>query len=119
MANRDNLSTGTSTSGTSSDWNTEEQYWRSNWSTRPYITADRGYDYYQPGYRYGFESATRYRGRDWNDVETDLRSGWERFEHRGQSTWENVKDAVRDAWNRLTGDVEHTPVTKGSSRSTY
>jgi hypothetical protein len=67
------------------------------------VSADRGYEYYQPGYRYGVESATRYRGRNWNDIEGDLRSGWDRFEHRGQSTWENMKDAVRDAWNRVTG----------------
>ena len=104
MPHRDNLSTGTSTGGVSStDWNTEEQYWRSNWNTRPYVSADRGYDYYQPGYRYGYEAANRYRGRNWNDVEGDVRSGWDRFESRGQSTWENVKDAVRDAWNRVTG----------------
>jgi hypothetical protein len=103
MANRDNLSTGTSTGGVSSDWSSEEKYWRSTWNTRPYVTADRGYDYYRPGYQYGFESANRYRGRDWNDIENDLRSGWDRFEHRGHSTWENVKDAVRDAWHRDTG----------------
>ena len=103
MAKRDDISTGTSTGGTSTDWKTEEQYWRSNWNTRPYVSADRGYEYYQPGYRYGVESATRYRGKNWNDVEGDLRSGWDRFEHRGQSTWENMKDAVRDAWNRVTG----------------
>ena len=103
MANRDNLSTGTSTGGVSSDWTTEEQYWRNNWNSRPYVSADRGYEYYQPGYRYGFESANRYRGRNWNDVEGDLRSGWDRVENRGQSTWENVKDAVRDAWDRVRG----------------
>jgi hypothetical protein len=102
MANRDNLSTSGSTSGVSTDWTDEEQYWRSNWSSRPYVSADQGFDYYRPGYQYGYESATRYRGRDWNDVEGDLRSGWERFENRGQRTWENVKDAVRDAWNRVT-----------------
>jgi hypothetical protein len=102
MANRDNLSTGTSTGGVSGgDWRTEDEYWRTNWSNRPYVSADRGYDYYRPGYQYGYESASRYRGRDWNDIETDLRSGWDRFENRSQSTWENIKDAVRDAWNRV------------------
>jgi len=101
MANRDNLSTGTSTGSTSGDWTAEEQYWRTNYTTRPYASADRGFDYYQPGYRYGYEAANRHRGREWNEVEGDLRSGWDRFENRGQSTWENVKDAVRDAWNRV------------------
>jgi hypothetical protein len=84
------------------NWNDEDSYWRENFRSRPYAIADRDYDYYRGAYRYGFDSANRYRGRNWNDVETDLRSGWDRYEHRGQSAWENVKDAVRDAWNRVT-----------------
>jgi hypothetical protein len=83
-------------------WNDEETYWRSNWRARPYAQADRGFDYYSPGYRYGFDAANKYHGRQWNDVEPDLRSGWDKYEHRGQSTWEHMKDAVRDAWNRVT-----------------
>ena len=105
MANRSDrdVSTGTSTGATGvSDWATEERYWRDTWRTRPYVKADQGFDFYSPGYRYGYESASRYRGRNWNDIENDLRSGWDRFEYRGQSTWENIKDAVRDAWNRVT-----------------
>lgn len=97
--------TGTTTGGTTGigDWSTEEKWWRDNFSSRPYVRADRGFDYYRPGYRYGFEAANRFRGKQWNDVEADLRSGWDRYEQRGQSTWENVKDAVRDAWNRVLG----------------
>lgn len=84
------------------DWANEETYWRSAYAQRPYARADQTFDYYRPAYRYGFESANRYRGRRWEDAEPDLRSGWDRYEHRGQSTWENVKEAVRDAWNRVT-----------------
>ena len=105
MAHRDNLDPATSSTGLGTDWLSEEQYWRTNWNDRPYVTADRGFDYYKPGYQYGYESANRYRGRDWNDVESDLRSGWDRYEHKGQGTWEHMKDAVRDAWNRVTGKV--------------
>ena len=105
MANRNdpNISTGTSTGRSGlDDWSVEETYWRQNWNTRPYAQADRNFDYYSPGYRFGYESANRYRGRNFNDVEGDLRRDWDRYEHRGQSTWENMKDAVRDAWNRVT-----------------
>jgi hypothetical protein len=106
--NRPNIETGTSgTSGTtrgtfSGDWNRDESWWRDNWRNRPYATADRGFDYYSPAYRYAYDSRTRYAGRDWNDVEGDLRMGWEKFESKTDSTWENIKDAVRDAWDRLT-----------------
>lgn len=119
MANRDDLGTGTST-GTigTADWMTEDIYWRSNFASRPYVRADSAYDVYQPGYRYGFESAKRYPGRKWNEVESDLRSGWDRYEHRAKSTWENIKDAVRDAWDRVTGD-RHAETDRSTSRRTY
>ena len=84
------------------DWGVEDTYWKDNWRSRPYVSADRDYDYYRPAYRYGYESAARYRGRTWEDAEADLRTGWDRYEHRGDSAWENVKEAVRDAWIRVT-----------------
>ena len=88
--------------GNLADWDSEDSYWRSNWSTRPYAAADRGYEHYQPAYRYGYETGSQHRGRQWDEVEPELRSGWDRYEGRGTSAWENVKDAVRDAWHRVT-----------------
>ena len=54
---------------------------------------------------------------DGNDVESDLRTGWDKFEHRsaGGATWENIKDAVRDAWHRITG--QHDLDTERMSES--
>lgn len=83
------------------DWANEERYWQTAWSQRPYVRADQSFDAYRPAYRYGFESANRYRGRRFEEVEPDLRTGWDRYEHRGESAWESIKDAVRDAWNRV------------------
>ena len=90
----------------STDWNTEDAYWRENCKSRPYAGTN-DYNYYQPGYRYGYESAQKYSGRNWDQVEGDLRSDWDTYEYRGHSTWENIKSAVRDAWDRVTG---HHPV---------
>jgi len=57
----------------------------------------------RPAYEYGSRYANdeRYRGRQWSDVESDLRSGYER-DNPG-STWDNVKAAVRHGWERVTG----------------
>jgi len=86
------------------DWDEEDAYWKSNFRTRPYaVDAARDYDYYRPGYRYGFESAARYHDREWDEVEADLQRDWDRYEHRGQSTWEQIKASVRDAWDRVMG----------------
>jgi hypothetical protein len=87
------------------DWKDEDNYWRTNYRSRPYATsAGRDYEFYQPGYRYGYEAANRHLDKDWTEVESDLSSDWSRYEHRGTSTWEQIKDAVRDGWNRVTGN---------------
>jgi hypothetical protein len=86
-------------------WNDEDAYWRTNYRSRPYASSgETNYDAYRPGYRYGYESANRFEGRNWNDVESDLSRNWNSYEHRGNSTWEQVKGAVRDAWDRVTGN---------------
>ena len=94
--------TGT-TGNLSGDWNLDQNFWRANFRDRPYVTADRRFEDYEPGYRFGYESANRYRGKQWNDIEPTLRTDWDRFEGRGHSTWENMKDAVHDAWDKVTG----------------
>ena len=102
---RDAMRGDTTPTGRGSDWSTEESWWRENYRSRPYATADRGFEFHRPAYRYGFESAGRNGGRSWNEVEPELRGGWDRYEHRGdnRSTWEEVKDSVKDAWERVTG----------------
>jgi hypothetical protein len=89
---------------TKSDWQTEESYWKQNYSRRPYAEAGRDYDYYGPAYRFGYDATDRYEGEAWDDVEPDLQRDWDQYEHRGQSTWQQIKNAVKDAWDRVTGN---------------
>jgi len=65
-------STQSETSGTrrSVDWGTHDSYWRDNYGARPYTQSDRAYEYYQPAYKYGHESAFFYGDRAW-DQEVD------------------------------------------------
>ena len=60
------------------------------------------YDDYDPAYRYGHGLAAdaRFQGRDWDEIEADVRGDWERS-HPG-SAWERFKGAVRHAWARAT-----------------
>jgi uncharacterized protein (TIGR02271 family) len=66
--------------------------------------AQRGspYDRWAPAYRYGYDMATdpRYRDRDWAAIETDARRDWEQ-RHKG--TWEEFKEAIRYAWDKVRG----------------
>ena len=85
-------------------WDQEDLWWQENFKSRPYA-AGYTYEEFRPAYRYGFEAGRHNMGRTWDDVESDLRTGWDKYEHRlsGGSTWESIKDAVRDAWHRVTG----------------
>ena len=90
--------------GTRTDWTTEDAYWRENYTRRPYFETGRDYEFYGPAYRFGYDATDRYSGKQWNDVEPDLRRDWDRYEYRGQSTWEQIKNAVKDAWDRMVGN---------------
>jgi len=88
-----------------SDWNSVQDDFRRE-HDRTYAGQNMTFDDYAPAYRHGYESAQSdtYRGRNWNDVEPNLRSDWERSNPGG--TWERMKDAVRRGWDRLTGDTD-------------
>jgi hypothetical protein len=91
---------GTSGSMREINWGTEDAYWRESFVTRPYVQVDRGYEFYQPAYRYGATAATRFSGREWHDIENDLSRDWDKERGGASSKWEDVKDAVRDGWER-------------------
>jgi hypothetical protein len=89
-------------------WETEDNYWHENFTSRPYALGADYYDRFRPAFRYGFESGVHGLGRSWEEAEPDLRSGWDRYQYRGEqpSAWEEIKDAVRDAWDRAVGRRE-------------
>ena len=87
----------------SREWDLDrDYYWRVIYATRPYVSGGRGFDYYEPAYRFGYESARRYRGKEWDAVEPDLERDWENCRYRGATQWQTVKEAVRDAWDRVS-----------------
>ena len=103
-ADNPDVDAGTSGSTQIVDWNQQNEYWRDNYGTRPYTQADRAYSYYQPAYKYGHESAFLYGNRAWDDeIASDLARGWEQARGDSTCTWDDVKDAVRDAYERSRG----------------
>jgi hypothetical protein len=76
--------------------------------------GNRSYSYgqYASAYRYGYTVANDqlYSGREWDVVEADVRSDWERG-HRG--TWDELKDAVHYGWDRSSpNSVKRYTATK-------
>jgi uncharacterized protein (TIGR02271 family) len=86
----------------------DDDYYRKHWTSN-FGSAGGSYEDYAPAYSYGSEMAgsDKYRGRQWDDVQSDLRSDWDsRYpgESKGAtgSTWERVKAAVRHGWEKVT-----------------
>lgn len=81
------------------DFTTYDTDFRNDFKTN-YASRGQAYDRYQPAYKYGYTLASNpsYRGRSWNDIETEARRGW----NTSQGPWDDFKDSVRYAWNRVT-----------------
>ncbi|WP_157202043.1 general stress protein [Massilia sp. Root335] len=84
----------------------EDDWYHSDWHDN-YSSLGAGFDEYAPAYRYGTEmrTSTRYRDRSWDEVESDLRSDWDK-RHPGASTWDKFKAAVRRGWDKITPDID-------------
>jgi uncharacterized protein (TIGR02271 family) len=79
----------------------DDTAYRSHWTSN-YATSGKAYEDYAPAYSFGSDMANQYRGRQWNDVEGDVRSSWEARNVGGASTWEQFKGAVRHGWDSIT-----------------
>ncbi len=65
--------------------------------------ADSDFESIRPAYEYGYTNASnaQYRGKSWDQVESNLRSDYEK--NNPGSTWEKTKGAVRYGWDKVTG----------------
>lgn len=88
----------------------EHEYWRSNYSSRPYARPGTLYDEYGPAYQYGWESRAKNAGKNFSQVEADLSRGWDKAKGKSNLPWTDAKDATRDAWDRIdTRDEDLQP----------
>jgi hypothetical protein len=87
----------------------EEAHWRQTYSSRPYVDQGASYDDYGPAYRYGWESRARHADRGtFDEVESDLASGWDKAKMKSRLGWEKAKLAARDAWDHVTPGTSAT-----------
>ncbi len=83
------------------DPTSEVTYWRENFSTRPYAKDAASFDDYGPAYGYGVSSYSKYSGRSFDDVESDLSRGWNGAKGKSNLDWNKARAATRDAWDRI------------------
>jgi uncharacterized membrane protein len=83
------------------DYDVYDADFRSHYTTS---LSSHGYSYERcaPAYRYGYDLASdrRHAGSDWTTIEPEAKRRWE---ERHQGTWEEFKDTVRYAWDKVRG----------------
>jgi uncharacterized protein (TIGR02271 family) len=84
------------------DFSRYDQDFRTHFDTN-YAQRGGQYSNYQPAYRYGYTLANdnRYQGRQWREIEPEVRRDWE-SQNKG-SRWEDFKDSVQYSWERARG----------------
>jgi hypothetical protein len=80
---------------------TEEQFWKTVYVEEPYYEEGKAFEYYAPAYRIGWEGRARFPGRQFDEVEAELRKDYDRFISEGAPDWETGRQAARSAWNRV------------------
>jgi hypothetical protein len=88
----------------SGKWQDSDDAYRSHFEER-YGFLGRDYNYYAPAYQLGSTAATLHSGRQWDEVEPEMRQDWERS---GKGAWEEFKDAVRHGWEKVRGTLTNT-----------
>lgn len=82
----------------------EDAYWREHYASSAYVPKGSSYDLYQPAYRYGWESRSRYIGKKFEEVEPELAKDWKKHPANSTIGWDRASFATRDAWNRIDTD---------------
>ena len=101
------------TEGSAFNPSVHDIYWRQAFSREPYYRPDYTYDDYAPAYRTGYEAGGRYlgHGKRFDDLESELRSNYERIKGKSRLAWEDAKQAARAAWDRvervMPGDLDN------------
>ncbi|GAC1462021.1 MAG: hypothetical protein NVS2B14_09880 [Chamaesiphon sp.] len=81
----------------------EDDYWRQNHTSRPYVEPNRTYEDYQPAYKTGYEAFGRHAdtGKTYEEVEPELEKEYKTNYGNASLPWESAKQATRDAWLKL------------------
>ena len=88
----------------------EDNYWRGEYSKRPYINKGAAYEDYQPAYRFGWENASKPENmhRSFKDVEPELEKNWSTYRGPRTTEWREAKMATQDAFERVRSGTRNT-----------
>ena len=76
-------------------------YWKTNYTTRPYYSDTNSWNDYEPAYKYGYDTYASNRGKTFDTVERDLEAGWNSAKGNSRLAWNDAKSAVKDGWHHV------------------
>ena len=83
------------------DPSAEKDYWHVNYMTRPYYKEGRTFGDYEAAYRFGWENAAMPEEMTYEAAEKGhLEGGWTAARGESPLSWQDVREATRDAWTR-------------------
>ena len=85
------------------DVSREDEHWRENHASRPYIESGKTYDDYAPAYKTGYEAFDRHAdsGKTFEEVEPELQTEYVRNHGNKGLSWDKAKPAAEDAYLKL------------------
>jgi hypothetical protein len=86
----------------------DDAVYRNHYDNSSARLADRDYESVSPAYRLGHLAAHNpdYRGRPFNQVESDLRNGWNSSAGKKYGEWDAVRGYVNDGYDRSANGIE-------------
>ncbi|MDB4882704.1 MAG: hypothetical protein JWL95_1470 [Gemmatimonadetes bacterium] len=80
----------------------DDNFYRSHYESSPNRLADRGFEDVRPAYHLGHIAAHNpdYASKSWNEVETDLRRGWNSEPSKKYGEWSSVSGYASEGFNR-------------------
>ncbi len=76
----------------------ELEYWRANYSSRPYVNKGDSFETYKPAYEYGYKSRAKNPDRSFDEARTELQSNWQ--SNKSNLDWTRAEPAIRDSYDR-------------------
>ena len=76
-------------------------HFRKEYTTAPYYISGSEWRDYEPAYKYGYDTYGQYRGRKFDEVESDLERNWDATRANSRLAWNDARQAVRDGWHYI------------------
>lgn len=79
----------------------ENAYWQEQYNQEPYYVEGKSYEFYEPGYRAGWEGRSRYEDRSFDEAEEDLSTEYMSSRSDSDPEWDEIQPAAHAAWDRV------------------